>query len=70
MEVFTTGEVANICGVARRTVIAWFDAGHLKGYRLPDSGDRRIFRSSILELLEKYGMPADKMPAAKEAAKT
>ena len=30
-DVLTTGEVAQICSVAPRTVSKWFDSGQLKG---------------------------------------
>ncbi|MFA6426095.1 MAG: helix-turn-helix domain-containing protein, partial [Phycisphaerae bacterium] len=34
-DIFTTGQVAQICKVAPRTVTKWFDTGQLKGYRIP-----------------------------------
>lgn len=57
IKVFTTGQVAKICHVANRTVSKWFDAGRLKGYRIPMSEDRRIPRESLIEFLRKEGMP-------------
>ena len=41
-KVLTTGQVAEICEVAPRTVTKWFDDGKLEGYRIPGSRDRRI----------------------------
>ncbi len=53
--IFTTGQVAKLCGVAPRTAAKWFDTGLLKGYRIPHSQDRRIPRESILAFMRKYG---------------
>jgi excisionase family DNA binding protein len=55
--VFTTGEVAKLCNVTIGTVIRWFDAGDLKGYKIPGSRDRRIPRDALVEFLTKHGMP-------------
>ena len=33
--VFTTGEAADICKVSQQTIIRCFDAGRLKGFRVP-----------------------------------
>ena len=55
--VYTTGEVAQICQVAPRTVSKWFDTGRLKGYRIPGSLDRRIPRDSLIEFMRSHGMP-------------
>ena len=32
--VFTSGEVAKVCGVSADTVSRWFDLGQIEGYRL------------------------------------
>ncbi|MBN2712302.1 MAG: response regulator [Planctomycetes bacterium] len=54
---FTTGEVANYCGVNFRTVIRWIDRGHLKAFQLPGRGDRRVELDDLLAFLKKNGMP-------------
>ncbi len=54
--VFTTGQVAKICGVAPRTVCKWHDAGTIQGYRLPGSDDRRIPRRDLVAFLQAHGM--------------
>ena len=41
-KVFTSGEVAEVCGVSADTVSRWFDLGQIEGYRLGPGGDRRI----------------------------
>jgi len=56
-DVFTTGEVARICRVVPRTVSKWIDAGHLKGYRLPGSNDRRVPIENLIRFLKERGMP-------------
>jgi excisionase family DNA binding protein len=58
-KVFTTGEVAEICKVAPRTVSKWFDSGRLKGYRIPGSMDRRIPREHLIAFLDEHGIPKD-----------
>lgn len=55
--VFTTGEVAKICNVAPRTVSKWFDAGHLRGYRIPGSKDRRIPVDHLMRFMRAHGIP-------------
>ena len=56
-EVFTTGEVARICGVAPRTVSKWFDTGHLRGFKIPGSRDRRIPRESLVRFMRAHDIP-------------
>ncbi|MGL6097165.1 MAG: hypothetical protein ACRC7O_15375 [Fimbriiglobus sp.] len=65
----TTGNVADLCGVAPRTVTQWIDCGKLDGYRLPrgargpkqeDEGDRRVTKENLVKFLKVNGMP---MPA-------
>lgn len=55
--VLTTGEVARICSVAPRTVSKWFDAGHLRGYRIPGSKDRRIPIEHLIRFMRAHGIP-------------
>lgn len=54
---FTTGQIAAICDVAPRTVSKWFDAGTLKGYRIPGSNDRRIFLPDLVSFMRDTGIP-------------
>jgi excisionase family DNA binding protein len=56
-EVLTTGEVARLCGVAPRTVTKWFDAGQLRGFKIPGSRDRRIPRESLVRFMKTHGIP-------------
>jgi excisionase family DNA binding protein len=54
---FTTGQVAQICKVAPRTVSKWVDSGRLRGFRIPGSQDRRIPRKELIPFLKEHGMP-------------
>jgi excisionase family DNA binding protein len=56
-EVFTTGEVARLCGVAPRTVSKWFDSGQLRGFKIPGSRDRRIPRESLVRFMRAHQIP-------------
>lgn len=49
--VYTTGAIARICCVAPRTVSKWFDAGKLRGYRIPGSLDRRVQHHDLVAFL-------------------
>jgi excisionase family DNA binding protein len=56
-DILTTGEVAEICNVAPRTVSKWFDSGQLRGYRIPGSKDRRIPLSSLVKFMKAHNIP-------------
>lgn len=58
-DILTTGEVARICNVAPRTVSKWFDNGHLRGYRIPGSRDRRIPLDHLVRFMKAHGMPVN-----------
>lgn len=60
-DVLTTGEVAQICHVAPRTVTKWFDSGQLKGYRIPGSRDRRIPAGELIRFMKAHSMPTDEL---------
>ncbi|HOQ90653.1 MAG TPA: response regulator [Candidatus Hydrogenedentes bacterium] len=59
--VFTTGEVAEICGVSADTVSRWFDLGQIDGYRLGPGGDRRIPYQSLRKFMLSHGIPLDRL---------
>ncbi len=63
--VLTTGDVARICNVAPRTVQKWFDAGILKGYRLPASKDRRVPIDELVRFMREHNLPIPKELADK-----
>lgn len=56
-KVYTTGEVAEITGVAPRTACKWIDTGALKGYRIPGSQDRRVPAEELYKFLKHNNMP-------------
>lgn len=59
--VFTTGEVAGICGVSADTVSRWFDLGQIDGYRLGPGGDRRIPDESLRKFMVSHGIPLERL---------
>jgi len=59
-KVFTSGEVAEICGVSPDTVSRWFDLGQIEGYRLGPGGDRRIPYESLKKFMLAHGIPLDR----------
>ncbi len=58
-DILTTGQVAQICKVAPRTVTKWFDSGRLKGYRIPGGRDRRIPAGELLRFMKTHNIPTD-----------
>ena len=59
--VFTTGEIATICGVSADTVSRWFDLGQIDGYRLGPGGDRRIPYDSLRKFMLNHGIPLERL---------
>lgn len=57
MKIFTTGQVAKICGVSNRLVAKWFNSGRLMGYIIPGTRERRIPQEYLVKFLKKHGMP-------------
>jgi excisionase family DNA binding protein len=60
-DIFTTGQVAQICKVAPRTVTKWFDTGQLKGYRIPGGRDRRIPAAELIRFMKTHNMPTGQL---------
>lgn len=63
--VFTTGEAAEICKVSQQTIIRCFDAGRLKGFRVPGSRFRRIPRDALIAFMKENGIPAENLETGK-----
>lgn len=59
--VFTSGEVAQICGVSADTVSRWFDLGQIQGYRLGPGGDRRIPYDKLRTFMISHGIPLERL---------
>ena len=57
--IFTTGEAAEVCKVSQQTIIRCFDAGRLKGFRVPGSKFRRIPREALVDFMRDNGIPPD-----------
>lgn len=54
---YTTGEIARLCQVTKRTVIKWIDSGKLKAHRLPGGRHRRVAARDLAEFMKGYGIP-------------
>ena len=54
---YTTGEVARLCQVTKRTVIKWIDGGRLTGYTIPGSRHRRVTAESLQKFMHSNGIP-------------
>ncbi|MBX4198593.1 hypothetical protein KW782_04695 [Candidatus Parcubacteria bacterium] len=57
--IWSTTQVANLCRVAPRTVSKWFDNGHLKGFVIPGSKERRIPFANVVEFIKANKMPIE-----------
>jgi excisionase family DNA binding protein len=55
--ILTTAEAAELAQVSQQTITRCFDAGKLKGYRVPGSRFRRIPRKNLLAFLRENNMP-------------
>jgi excisionase family DNA binding protein len=64
-QVFTTGEVAEICKLSQQTVIRCFDSGRLRGYRVPGSRFRRIPRDALIQFMKEHHIPLDQLQMGK-----
>ena len=56
-KVYTTGEAAKMCQVSQQTIIRCFDAGNLKGFKVPKSKFRRIPRDKLYEFMRDNNIP-------------
>ena len=63
--VLTTGQVAQLCNVAPRTVTKWFDSGQLGGYRIPGSKDRRIPQNELIRFMKAHNIPTGDLEKGK-----
>ncbi len=54
---FTTGQVADFCGVNFRTVIRWIQKGYLEAQRLPGRGDHRIAKDQLIKFFNQNNLP-------------
>lgn len=63
---YTTGQVAQICKVADRTVCVWCNKGILPHIRIPGSQDRRIYEGDLIRFLieHRFRLPLALLPYA------
>ncbi|HEY3227441.1 MAG TPA: response regulator [Planctomycetota bacterium] len=54
---YTTGEIARLCQVTKRTVITWIDSGRLKGFRLPGGAHRRVAAADLAAFMRRHKIP-------------
>lgn len=64
-EVFTTGEAAEVCQVSQQTIIRCFDAGRIRGFRVPGSRFRRIPREALIQFMKDNEIPLDRLASGK-----
>ena len=65
-DLFTTGEVAEICKVSQQTIIRCFDAGRIEGFRIPGSKFRRIPRQKLIKFMKENDVPLDNLESGKK----
>ena len=65
-ELFTTGEVAEICKVSQQTIIRCFDAGKIEGFRIPGSKFRRIPRQKLIKFMKENDVPLENLESGKK----
>ncbi len=65
-ELFTTGEVAEICKVSQQTIIRCFDAGRIEGFRVPGSKFRRIPRQKLINFMKENDIPLGNLKSGKK----
>ena len=64
-DLFTTGEAAEVCKVSQQTIIRCFDAGRLKGFRVPGSRFRRIPRQNLVQFMKENNIPMESIESGK-----
>ena len=65
-DLFTTGEVAEICKVSQQTIIRCFDAGKLQGSRVPGSKFRRIPRQNLIKFMKENSIPLNNLDSGRK----
>jgi CheY-like chemotaxis protein len=65
-KLFTTAEAATICRVSQQSIIRCFDAGQMKGFRIPGSKFRRIPFESLIRFMKENNIPLDRLDSGKK----
>lgn len=60
MDLISTFEAAEYCGVSYNTISRWIDSGKLKGFRTA-GGHRKIYKSDLIEFMKSNGMLIDEI---------
>ena len=65
MKSYTTGQVAEICGLSRKVVVRLFDQDHINGHQIVSRyqrrTDRRIPVENLIKFMKKHNIPMDKL---------
>jgi CheY-like chemotaxis protein len=65
-DIYTTGEVAMICGLSQQTIIRSFDSGEIEGFLIPGSRFRRIPRDSLIRFMRENNIPIARLDGPKK----
>ena len=55
-QIITLGKAVELCELSQSILRRLFDAGHIQGFRVPNSKHRRLYRDSLAEYLTANGM--------------
>jgi excisionase family DNA binding protein len=61
-QAYTIGEAAELCKVSQQTIIRCFDNGKLTGFRVPDSGIRRIPKDGLVRFMRENNITIPEEP--------
>ena len=65
-DLFTTGEVADVCRLSQQTIIRCFDSGRLEGFKIPGSKFRKIPRENLVRFMKDNGIPLSNLDSGKK----
>ena len=63
---YSTGDVALLCRVSQQTAIRWIDKGLLKGFKIPGSKFRRVFKEDLERFVRDNNLPVTDLPEPKD----
>jgi hypothetical protein len=67
---YTTGDIADFCGVVAQTVQQWIKDEELKAFKLPGSNWARVYPQDLVTFMRKYGMNVPKEVSEKLVEQT
>lgn len=59
-EVFTSGQLAYICGVSSALVLKWCEYKLIDSHTVPNSKHRRFLRGDVVAFVREHGLPMPK----------